>query len=76
MGGKVDALVNPGNINFPVSAEFEDMVLYDSGEADQLRILALGNLDLVHRLRFENIWFGDGTLDVVPSVLSALYYSL
>ena len=64
----VDALVNPGNINFPIPAEFEDMVLYDSGQVDPLRILALEDLELVHRLRFENIWFGDGTFNVVPSV--------
>ena len=41
--------------------EFEDMVLYDSGEADPLRILALG--ELIHHLRFENMWFVDGTFD-------------
>ena len=38
--GSVNVLVNPGNINFPIPTEFEDMVLYDSGEADPLRILA------------------------------------
>ena len=48
------------------------MVLYDSGEAEPLRILALGYLELVHRLRYENICFGDGTFDM----MSAMYYQL
>ena len=65
--------MNPGNINFPMPAEFEDMVLYNSGQVDPLRILALGDLEQVHRLRFENIWFGDGTFNVVPSMYYPLY---
>ena len=51
MWRSVDALVNPGNINLPILAEFEDMVLHDSGEADPMQILALGDLALVHHLR-------------------------
>ena len=51
--------MNPGNINLPILAEFEDMMLHDSGEADPMQILALGDLELIRRLRLENIWFGE-----------------
>ena len=65
--------MNPGNINLPILAEFEDMMLHDSGEADPMQILALGDLELIHRLRLENIWFGDGIFDAVPAMYNQLY---
>ena len=33
----------------------------------------LGDLELIHRLRFENIWFGDGIFDMVPAMYNQLY---
>ena len=65
--------MNPGNINLPILAEFEDMVLHNSGEPDPMQIFTLGNLELVHHLRFEKIWFCDGIFDVVPAMYNQLY---
>ena len=63
--------MNSGNINLRILAEFEDMMLHDSGKADPMQILALG--ELIHHLRSENIWFGDGIFDAVPAMYNQLY---
>ena len=64
---------NPQSLNFQVPDRFEDLVLYDSGQEDPLRILILGKQDLMDLLEHADLWLGDGTFDVCPAVYYQLY---
>jgi len=48
------------------------MILYDSGEQDTNRILAIGDKELLQGLSKDTI-FGDGTFDKVPKMFYQLY---
>ena len=58
---------NPQNRDFQIPGEYGD-ILHDSGVDDVLRILAIGDMELVALLRIENVWFGDGTFDGVLTI--------
>ena len=62
----------PHSMNFEIPLEYTDMVLYDSGENDNQRILALGSRDLL-RYVHGSLWLGDGTFEVVPTMFFQLY---
>ena len=59
---------NPPSLNFQMPEKFQDMVLYDSGHEDPLRILILGKQELMDVLEQAELWLGDGTFDVCPAV--------
>lgn len=63
---------NPQSRNFPIPEQFRDFILFDSGEDDEMRILAMGKWELVECLRGAE-WFGDGTFQVVPLLFFQLY---
>ena len=64
---------NPQSLNFQMPEKFQDMVLYDSGQEDPLRILILGKQELMDVLERAALWLGDGTFDVCPAVYYQLY---
>ena len=64
---------NPQSLNFVMPAEFVDMVLYDSGPQDPNRFIILGKIELMEVLENADVWLGDGTFDVCPSVFYQLY---
>ena len=64
---------NPQSLNFQMPERFQDMVLYDSGHEDPLRILILGKQELMDVLEQAELWLGDGTFDVCPAVYYQLY---
>lgn len=63
---------NPRNKNFEIPAEYDDIVLYDSGQNDDMRILAVGHRDILHHAQ-SGLWFGDGTFEIVPTMFFQLY---
>lgn len=63
---------NPRNINFEIPAEYEDIIMYDSGQDDNERILAIGNHDVL-RYAQSTLWLGDGTFEIVPTLFFQLY---
>ncbi|XP_076799793.1 uncharacterized protein LOC143444882 [Clavelina lepadiformis] len=62
----------PGEINFQIPPEYLEIVLYDSGEGDRQRIIALGCVELLHYLN-QGLFLADGTFDVVPGIFFQLY---
>ena len=62
----------PHDRTFPIPPEYQDLVLFDSGSEDLLRIIALGHNDLIRVLSGE-LYFGDGTFSVVPEMFFQLY---
>ncbi len=67
------AVPNPHDRHFQVPAEYQELVLYDSGADDDDRILILGDRDLVTELGQSSLWFVDGTFDVAPEMYCQLY---
>ena len=64
---------NPRDRQFRMPPEYQSLVIYDSGEADQQRILVFGQRDLVRHLRDAQLWFVDGTFDAAPDIYAQLY---
>ena len=60
------------SINFPISEQYEDLVLFDSGEHDRFRILAFGHPEMPPYLH-RDLHLGDGTFSVVPEIFFQLY---
>ena len=70
-GNPVDP--NPLNLNFEIPQKYQNVVLHDTGMDDPERILILGSRELLHVLNIEDVWLGDGTFAVVPTVFFQLY---
>ena len=66
------APANPRNRDFEIPQEYQNLVLYDSGNDDARRFILLGNDDLFNQMKTD-CWFGDGTFDVVPTSFFQLY---
>ncbi|KAF1740173.1 hypothetical protein MXB_3872, partial [Myxobolus squamalis] len=49
------------------------MILYDSGEDDEDRILIWGCHELLDGLERAKLWLSDGAFAVVPSIFFQLY---
>lgn len=64
---------NPQSLNFAIPARFTDIILHDSGSQDPGRILILGDMNLLYVLENAEVWLGDGTFAVVPSIYFQLY---
>ena len=64
---------NPQTLNFAMPARFTDIVLHDSGSQDPSRILILGDMNLLNVLENAEVWLGDGTFAVVPTIYFQLY---
>ena len=64
--------VNPKDTSFDIPEELEHLILHDSGKADPNRIIVLGHNDLLPSLE-QDLLFGDGTFDCVPSIFYQLY---
>ena len=65
-------LPNPQARNFHTPAEYEDLILHDTGENDPTRILAIGSYDLLRVLN-SHLFLCDGAFDVTPLVFFQLY---
>ena len=70
-GNPVDP--NPLNLNYEIPQKYQNVVLHDTGMDDPERILILGSRELLHVLNIEDVWLGDGTFAVVPTVFFQLY---
>ncbi len=71
---KIDgAPPNPRDTNFDIPAQYQELVLFDSGRDDPNRIIILGNQDLVQKLDQASEYFVDGTFDVCPEMYCQLY---
>ena len=64
---------NPQSLNFEIPDEYSEFILHDSGPDDNFRFLILGKKDLLEVLEHSELWLGDGTFDVCPSVFYQLY---
>ena len=62
----------PSNPNFSIPQIYGQLILYDTGENDADRILAIGDKELLKELGKDTI-YGDGTFDKVPNVFYQLY---
>ena len=63
---------NPQNLGFEIPEKYRNVLLHDTGIANPNRILMFGSRELLHVLDDENVWLGDGTFAVVPSVFYQL----
>lgn len=68
----VGHIPNPVSAQFQIPDKYSSMILFDSGEDDPDRILAIGNRELLRQLITTTI-FGDGTFDKVPNMFYQLY---
>ena len=64
--------VNPTDMHFEILPSLTHLVLHDTGSQDKDRIITVGHADLLPALK-NNLLFGDGTFDVVPSLFYQLY---
>ena len=64
---------NPQDLGFEIPEKYQDIVLHDTGVDDPERILVLGSRELLQVLENEDVWLGDGTFAVVPTVFFQLY---
>ena len=63
----------PKTLNFNIPAEYDDMILFDSGREDPKRIIVLGDRDLANDMNTANLVFADGTFDKAPELFYQLY---
>ena len=64
--------VNPKDMHFDIIPALAHLVLHDTGRQDKGRIITLGHAELLPALK-NDLLFGDGTFDVVPSLFYQLY---
>ena len=64
---------NPQDLRFEIPERFHNVLLHDTGAEDPARILTLGSRELLQVLDGENVWLGDGTFAVVPTIFYQLY---
>jgi len=62
----------PSDVRFEKPTAFTDMILFDSGPADD-RLIMLGCDELLDGLARANLWLADGTFKVVHDVFFQLY---
>ena len=55
-------------MGFEIPEKYQDIVLHDTDVDDPERILVLGSRELLQVLENEDVWLGDGTFAVVPTV--------
>ena len=60
-------------MGFEIPEKYQNIVLHDTGVEDPERILVLGSGELLQVLENEDVWLGDGTFAVVPTVFFQLY---
>ena len=64
---------NPHDLSFVIPQKYRNIILHDTGNEDAERILVLGSVELLHVLENEQVWLGDGTFAVVPTIFFQLY---
>ena len=65
--------VVPTDRTFSIPENFQDLVLYDSGQEDPNRIIALGDEEMVRELEGRGTWLGDGTFKISPTIYSQVW---
>lgn len=65
--------LNPRERQFQMPAEYQTLIVHDSEEDDEERILELGQRVLFRHLRYAPLWLFDGTFVAVPGTYSQLY---
>lgn len=64
---------NPQGLNFEIPERYQNLILHDSGSEDPDRFLILGKQELLNTLENADLWLGDGTFSVCPSMFYQLY---
>ncbi len=65
-------LPDPTSLDFEIPAEFQDVVVRDTGRDDPDRIIVLANPEVLDSISSDT-WFADGTFDKVPQIYFQLY---
>lgn len=62
----------PTSLNFVLPNQFVEMIQFDSGPGDD-RIIILASPEMLDGLSRSDIWLGDGTFKITPTIFFQLY---